>query len=139
MLVINQPQRFLLGGGVKATEIPTFIYLIHNLGRFSHYHNFKTILRSKLSSPEISTVSLRSDVEFDHDVVLVGNDLSTSSASLSMSLSTLSSGESSITIGGSTATFAYVTLLSDERTSNGKTVLTLYLLYEHIVAIMVYR
>lgn len=80
------------------------------------------ILRLKSSSPEISTVSSGSDVEFDYDVVLVGNDLSTSSASLSKSLSKLSSGESSITIGGSTATFANVILLSNIRTTNGKTV-----------------
>lgn len=80
------------------------------------------ILRSKSSSPEISTVSPGSDVEFDYDVVLVGNDLSTSSASLSKSLSKLSSGESSITIGGSTAAFANVILLSNKRTTNGKTV-----------------
>lgn len=80
------------------------------------------ILRLKTSSPEIRTVSPGSDVEFDYDVVLVGNDLSTSSASLSKSLSKLSSGESSITIGGSTATFANVILLSNKRTTNGKTV-----------------
>lgn len=80
------------------------------------------ILRLKSSSPEIRTVSPGSDVEFDYDVVLVGNDLSTSSASLSKSLSKLSSGESSITIGGSTATFANVILLSNKRTTNGKTV-----------------
>ncbi|XP_019918182.3 uncharacterized protein [Magallana gigas] len=89
-----------------------------NIDNFKEIHIRKINVLLKSSSPEISTVSPGSDVEFDYDVVLVGNDLSTSSASLSKSLSKLSSGESSITIGGSTATFANVILLSNKRTTN---------------------
>lgn len=46
--------------------------------------------------------------------------MSTGAAALSKTLSTLSTGGSTINIGGSKATFANVTLLLEKRASNGK-------------------
>lgn len=67
------------------------------------------------------TIPTRSELVIYHDVVLGGNSMSKSTASLSKAWSTFSTGGSSLTIGGSTATFAKLVLMLEGGTTNSKT------------------
>lgn len=67
------------------------------------------------------TIPTRSELVIYHDVVLGGNSMSKSTASLSKAWSTFSTGGSSLTIGGSTTTFAKLVLMLEGGTTNSKT------------------
>lgn len=86
-------------------------------------HKEKNILKYSIYNIQYvqRAVPTRSELTIFHDVVLGGNNLSTSTASLAKAWSTFSTGGSSITIDGSTVTFAKVVLMLEGGTTNSKT------------------
>ena len=80
---------------------------------------FYNSLSAQAVKSKLSTGTEGGNLVVDHDVVMRGNNLTTSTASLSQSLSSLSTGESSIALGGATATFSEVTLMTNNRETNG--------------------
>lgn len=87
------------------------------------------ILRLKFFSLEISIVLLGSDVEFDYDVVLVGNDLFISLVFLFKLLFKLFFGELFIIIGGLIVIFVNVIFLLNIRIINGKIVNFVFVIF----------
>nr|XP_022295374.1 uncharacterized protein LOC111105368 isoform X1 [Crassostrea virginica] len=85
---------------------------------FKAIHIRNITLSAQPSRRKRSTGTGGGNLAVDHDVVMRGNNLTTSTASLSQSLSSLSTGGSSIALGGATATFSKVTLMTNNRVTN---------------------
>lgn len=127
------PNQILVNIGVHLVQ---FIHLIIKLSLWLITYHLENILytcskkvsniqcnlyRSMPARRKRRTIPTRSELVIYHDVVLGGNSMSKSTASLSKAWSTFSTGGSSLTIGGSTATFAKLVLMLEGGTTNSKT------------------
>ncbi|XP_078331914.1 uncharacterized protein LOC111106886 [Crassostrea virginica] len=100
------------------TALENFYRFKGNDFKAIHIRNIALSLSAQPVKRKLSTGTGGGNLVVDHDVVMRGNNLTTSTASLSQSLSSLSTGGSSIALGGATATFSEVTLMTNNRETN---------------------